>query len=137
MLVNAQLLTWKARLGVSKTWSFTSEDREKNIVGIPATVLSAKNNLALGYKPAADEKEWKRSLQVNDSTGAGIIELPGITKTKKDKTGIWYTITGKQLKDILKRYKKITIQYVSIPSDPAKAALVRVRPVFICTVSLQ
>lgn len=135
-MVNAQLIVWKAKLGNNKIWTFKGEDKEKNIVSVPGSMLAKKVSLVLGYKPAADEKEWKRTLLINDSTGAGIIELPELTKTKKDKTGIWYTITTKQLKEILLRHKKITIHYTSIPSDPAKAALVRVRPVFICTVTL-
>lgn len=135
-MVNAQLITWKAKLGTNKTWTFKGEDTKKNIVSVPRSLLAKNISLMLGYKPAADEKEWKRSLLINDSTGAGIIELPELTKAKKDKTGIWYTITAKQLKEILQRHKKITIHYRSIPTDPEKAALVRVRPVFICTVNL-
>lgn len=135
-MVNAQLIVWKVKLGENKIWTFKGDDENTKIVSVPRSMLAKKVSLALGYKPAADEKEWKRTLMINDSTGAGILELPELTKTKKDKTGIWYTITGKQLNEILKRHKKVRIYYRSIPSDPAKAALVKIRPVFICAVTL-
>ncbi|HEV7783657.1 MAG TPA: hypothetical protein VGO58_20450, partial [Chitinophagaceae bacterium] len=91
----------------------------------------------LSYTPAADEKEWVRTLMIDDSTGAGIIELPEIKSVKKSKAQITYTIPNKQLKEILAHNKKIMIYFTSIPSDPAKAALVRIRPVHICTIGLE
>ena len=135
-LANAQLISWKAKLGNSKSWSFKGEDKKKNIVRLKNSQLTTRNNFLLGYKATANEKEWKRTLQIDDSTGAGIIELPEITTTTKDKTGIWYTISAKQLKEILTHHREITIWVSSIPSDPAKAMLVRVRPVYICTLRL-
>lgn len=135
-LVNAQAISWRAKLGNKKTWEFAGEDPEKNSVQLSYSQLKSKNNFMLGYVAPADEKEWKRILQVNDAAGSAIIEIPELTKTQKDNGTIWFTIPAKQLKKILTQHKKITILVSSLPSDPEKAALVRVRPVHVCTITL-
>lgn len=134
--VNAQL-PWKIKLGSKTVLQTKNEDLIKNIVRLNSHQIGTKNKLALSYKMAADEKDWIREVMIDDSTGAGIAENTNAFQIKKNTTESSYTMSNKTLGDLLKKYKKIKIYFTSIPSDPAKAALVRIRPVHICTISLQ
>lgn len=134
--VMAQTTSWTLKIGkISK--SFSADYQRKNTLSITSLELSKKGDLLIGYKPSADEKEWKRTLLINDSTGTGIIELPELVKTKKNSSGIWFTIPNKKLKEVLSKHGKILIDCASIPSDPEKAALVRMRPLPVCAVVLR
>ena len=135
-LVNAQI-PWKIKLGSKTALQTKGEDPLKNVVTLNSHQVGIKNKLALAYKIAADEKDWIRGVMIDDSTGAGIAENATAFQIKKGVAEVNYTLSNKTFRDILKKYKKIKIYFTSIPSDPAKAALVRVRPVHICTISLQ
>ncbi len=127
-------LPWKAKLGNKIILQTAGEDASKNVVKIKASQLSSKNNFIISYIMPANEKDWVRTLMIDDSSGAGItIDPPAI---KKGKTEASFTVSGKMLKGYLSKHKKIQFFYTSIPSDPQKAMLVRVRKVHICTISL-
>ncbi len=125
---------WRIRVGGKTILHTTGEDRIKNIATIKLNQLSPKNNLTLTYKMAVKEKDWKRTLIVDDSTGAGIINNPPLVK--KGAIDASFIVNGKLLRELLLKYKKIQFSYTSIPSDPKKAMLVRVRPVHIVTITL-
>lgn len=135
-LVKAQL-PWKIKLGSKVVFQTKGEDVIKNTLKLKSSLIGTKNKLILAYKVAADEKDWIREVMIDDSTGAGIAENATAFEIKKVPTEVSYTMSNKTLKEILKKYKKIKIYFTSIPSDPAKAALVRIRPVHICSISLQ
>src|SRR5262245_47920202 len=117
-------LAWKMKLGNKTILQTAGEDAGKNIVKIKASQLSSKNNLVLSFTMPADEKDWVRTLMIDDSTGAGITIDP--PKIKKGKTEATFTLSGKKLKEYLTKYKKILFFFISIPSDPEKAMVVRV-----------
>ena len=135
-MVKAQL-PWKVKLGSKYVLQTTDEDTEKNVLVLTSSKIGTKNSLTLSYKIPADEKDWVRTVMFDDMNGSTIAENPSITIAKKGTSTVSYFITNKQLKQILKKYKKLTVYFTSIPSDPEKAAMVRVRKVHICTISLQ
>ncbi|MEQ1677694.1 MAG: hypothetical protein ABL876_13380 [Chitinophagaceae bacterium] len=47
------------------------------------------------------------------------------------------TITSAELKELFTGRSKIVFYYTAIPRDPEKAAIVRMRPIHLCTVVLQ
>ena len=57
--------------------------------------------------------------------------------TKTNPRLINFPLTNSAFKDLLVKYRKLKIYTVAIPSDPAKAAAVRVRRVHICTIELK
>jgi hypothetical protein len=127
-------LPWKIKLGSKTILQTTGVDANKNIVKIKASQLRSKNNLVLSFTMPADEKDWVRTIMIDDSTGAGVtINPPAI---KKGKTVASFTVSGKKLKEYLTKHRKIQFFYISIPSDPKKAMLVRVSKAHICTISL-
>lgn len=131
--IHAQL-AWKVKLGSKVVLQTKGENENKNKVQIKFLNTDRKSNLVFSYHPATDEKAWVRTLMVDDSSGAGIIGSPEDVAVKKTKTEICFTISNKQLREIKKTHHFIKIYYTSIPSDPAKAALVRVRKVHVCTI---
>jgi hypothetical protein len=135
-MVKAQL-PWKVKLGSKYVLQTTEEDEEKNILVIKNSKIGTKNNLTLSYKIPADEKEWVRTVMFDDMNGSTIAENSSLSVAKKGTSTISYFIANKQLSLLLNKYKKITVYVTSIPSDPEKAAMVRVRKVHVCTISLQ
>ena len=78
-------LPWKIKLGSKTILQTDGEDAGKNKVKILSTQLSSKNSFTISYTMPADEKDWTRTLMIDDSTGAGItIDPPTIKKGKTE-----------------------------------------------------
>ncbi len=135
-LVQAQL-RWTIRLGTKTILQTKGEDEINNVLKLTKDQIGDINNLTLSYRPTPDEKSWKRTVTVDDSTGAGIMEVPADNKKGKSSATICYTIPNAELKKLLLFQHTLKIYSTSLPTDPAKAALVRVRKVHISTISLQ
>ena len=133
--MNAQL-SWTIRLGSKTLLRMADEDESKNVLRLNNSQIG-KNNLTLTYRITHDEKDWKRTLMIYDTAGISGTENPMASKIKKGTVTVTYTVSNKILKELLAKYKKIKIYFTSLPSDPEKAALVRVRKVHICTVSIR
>lgn len=54
-----------------------------------------------------------------------------------DYTGKKITIPGNEIKKLLQEHKKLLFYYTAIPKDPALAAVIRVRQIHVCTVTLK
>jgi hypothetical protein len=135
-LTRAQVTSWTVRLGDKVIASFEGEDKEKNVVKLTIEQILKKKRFSVGYITPRDEKEWIRTFMINDSTGSGI-SIPKTSPAKWRGKDVRFTTQSNDLAAALSQHKKIMIYFTSIPSDPAKAALVRVRPVHICTIILE
>lgn len=116
--------SWKITFN-SRILLFTSsENAEKNKLSISKAELLNNGPLVISYsrKP---EKGWKREISVVDKSENELV--------KKGNNKV--SISSSQLKKIID--KGITTVHVyswAIPTDPKKAAVVRVRRVHLCTI---
>lgn len=93
--------------------------------------LAAGGKLQIVVKDAGNNSGWKRIFLLADDQGN---EVKTMEKNSSNGTFDW-NITD--LKDILKKYKKLTLHTYSIPIDEQQAALVRVRRFQLCTLELK
>lgn len=103
-----------------------TEDIETNVKTIPAKDLFAEDGLKIVYTEAPDAALNRSFIIMNE----GRQELLRIEK--KDTV-----ISGSALQKAVGSNRTIVIYSLAIPSDPALAATVRVRPVHLCTLILQ
>jgi hypothetical protein len=133
-LISHAQLSWKIKLGNKTILQTSGENEPSNKVRVKMSDLSNSKNLVISYHRPSNDNDWNRNLIIDDSTNAGLIIDP--PKLKRGSTEASFTITGKQLKELLKKNRVIKFQYTSIPSDPKQAMLVRVRVIHICTIYL-
>jgi hypothetical protein len=133
---SAQVTSWTMRIGDKVLRTFEGEDKEKNVVKLTIGQILKKQRFSVGYSSARDEKDWIRTFMINDSTGAGISTPRTSPATWRGKD-VRFTTPSKDIAAALSHHKKLMLYFTSIPKDPAKAALVRARPVHICTIVLE
>lgn len=104
-----------------------TEDPAKNIVTIKRSSLNKKGNLTISF--ASTDPESIRTIMSDDSARSGIKSWEKVTKP--------VTITNAALKKLVTGHSRIEFYYTAIPSDPAKAALVRVRPIHMFTLIVE
>lgn len=104
-----------------------TEDAEKNILKIKRTSLSKSGNISIAF----DKKDTAsiRTIMADDTNRSGLKSWEDVTKP--------VTITNAELQELFTGRNRIEFYYTEIPKDPAKAALVRIRPVHLCSVILQ
>jgi hypothetical protein len=107
-----------------KALNNAEENVAKNIIKIEKKLLKKSGNFIISFNNY--DTAYKRTVMINDAEGQGIINFEDVNKP--------ITISSKQLKTILNGKNKILFYYTKIPSDPSKAAIVRMRPIHICTV---
>jgi len=127
-------LPWNVSFGGKTILQTRGTDETANRVRIKTSHLSSSRNLVLSYRMPADEKDWKRTLLIDDSNNAGVLSDP--PELKRGKLTASFTISGKKLKELLTKYRVLKFRFASIPSDPKKAMLVRMSPIHICTIYL-
>ena len=101
-------------------------ESEKNSFSIKKEDLKAKGNLSVFIKDKAPQKGWVRTILVVDP------EENEIATGKGDLI----KVDNKQLAAAAK-IKTINIYTLSLPSDPAQAALVRVRRIHLATIHIK
>ena len=103
-----------------------TEDVEANRKSIPAKDLFAPDGLKIVYIEEPDAALNRSFIIMNE----GRQELLRIEKSDT-------VISGSVLQKAVGSNRTIVIYSIAIPSDPALAATVRVRPVHLCTLILQ
>jgi hypothetical protein len=117
--------TWKVTLNNKALLVTSVENPEKNKFTISRAELLKKGPLVISYTEKKPEKGWKREISVVDP-GENDLVKRGNSKV---------TITTGELKKILdKGVKTIHVYSWTLPTDPNKAAVVRVRRVHLCTI---
>jgi hypothetical protein len=100
------------------------ENVAKNVIKIKKELLKKPGNFIISFNKY--DTAYKRTVMINNADGQGIINFEDVNKP--------VIISTKQLKTILNGKNKIIVYYIKIPSDPSKAAIVRMRPIHICTI---
>ncbi len=81
--------------------------------------------LIITYTPVSKQSDWVRQFIITDSTDK---ELKKIENTAQLR------IHNSDVARLLERRDRIRIYTLSIPKDPALAAVVRVRRILLCTI---
>jgi hypothetical protein len=126
--MNNQTDNWKVFHNKNLLLSASEESEEKNRVTLSKAELSQTGVLALSYTGAALDTGWKRSFMIIDESG-------NILGEKESYYG--FKLKNADLKKLFGKGSILKIYTWAIPKDPAKAALVRVRRVHLCTVVLK
>ena len=103
------------------------EDTEGNIIKIRRSALSLSGCLTITFK--VNDGTVIRTLMADDSSRVGIKNWEKVKKT--------ISISNTDLKKLFKGRNKILLYFTEIPKDPAKAAVVRMRPLHLCTLELK
>ncbi len=98
----------------------------KNTFSLRITDMNKKGSLVLAYKEVEGEKDWVRSIMVVSPADAELASFKGTT----------VTIQNASLRSLFKKSGILKLYTMSLPSDPAKAALVRVRRIHLATITL-
>ena len=112
-------------------------NRSKNIIKIKKAHLSKQGILTVSYIKTPADSIWNRSVMLADSSGNMIGENIEAAVSENNPQLINFPLTNTIFKELLVKHKKLKIYTVAIPSDPAKAAAVRVRRVHVCTIELK
>jgi len=129
-------LPWTIRLGSKIVLQSKGEDEVKNVLSLKNSQV-LKNDLILTYRVKPDEKDWERTVMIYDPAGVNIAENPVGNTIKRGMVSRSFTINNKILKELMAKHKKIKIYFTSIPTDPEKAAVVRVKRVHIFTIAVK
>ena len=118
--------SWKV-VHNSKTRLEAKIESEKNSFAIKKEDLKAKGNLSVFIKDRAPEKGWVRNILIVDDAENEI------TSGKGDLM----KVDNRLLAKAAPKVNTIHIYTMSLPSDPAKAALVRVRRIHLATIQIK
>jgi hypothetical protein len=117
--------SWKLTHNGKLKLENTEEVPEKNVFSIRIADLSKKGALTIAYSDD-DAKSWIRTISIVDDRDTELATNKGVS----------YSIPNATLKTIFKKAGTVKVYTIAVPSDPEKAALVRVRRVHLATISL-
>ena len=101
------------------------------IISINSTLKSvASGKLSVVNNNWKKETEWKRSFSIYNEKDESIVDL------KPCKTSGKYEASLKSLLSKMNKGETYSLYTMAIPRDPKKAAVVRVRRVFVCRISI-
>jgi hypothetical protein len=129
--------TWTIRHNNKVVLTVKKENEQKNIIRIKKADLDKPGSFQVSFVKTAADSAWGRSVMITDSTGNTIAENLDAGQTAKAPIVVSFPLVNKAVKELLLKHKKIKIYTIAIPTDPAKAAAVRVRRVHVCTVELK
>lgn len=117
---------WQIFVNKVQVLQSNTEDVNANTKSVKTTDLFTADGLKIVYTEEPDAKV-NRSFIIMDDNRQELY--------RTEKSGI--VISGTELQKALGKNKTAAIYSLAIPSDPALAATVRVRPVHLCTLILQ
>ncbi|MBI5370928.1 MAG: hypothetical protein HZA79_02750 [Sphingobacteriales bacterium] len=103
------------------------EDEKKNIIQVKKAALSLPGCLTISFK--INDGTVNRTLMADDSSRVGLKSWENVKKT--------ISIKNADLKKLFNGQHKLLLYFTEIPKDPSKAAVVRMRPIHICTLILK
>ena len=104
-----------------------AENQQKN--SFTLTKSSLKNSSKLTIQLHGVDTANLVTLMANQENGNNVKEW--------EYAGKVFTISGNELKSLFNTNNKLLFYYRSIPKDPNLAAVVRIRPVHVCTILLK
>ncbi len=102
------------------------EDPQKNSFPIRIPSFNKAGLLTVVYTETPKLKDWKRTVIIVDENDNELLRKEGKT----------VNIQNEELRSFFKKAKAIEVYTMSLPADPEKAALVRVRRVHLATITL-
>lgn len=118
--------SWKLVHNGKLRMKATEETELKNSFPLRIADLNKKGALSIVYKEGDAEKDWVRTIMVVSPGDAELASFKGTT----------VSIQNAVLRSLFKKSTTLKLYTMSLPSDPAKAALVRVRRVHLATITL-
>lgn len=126
-LVSTAQLNWNISYQKKDMLKKVTENPAKNLVNIPKKSLKKSGSFIISFNNP--DTAYNYTLMVDDDNHSGIKSWDNMIKS--------VTITTSELSSIFQNNTKIHFYYTAIPKDPAKAAVVRMRPVHVCTLILK
>jgi hypothetical protein len=133
IVLNATAMTclsqnsWKIRLNDITLISAAKEDEKAHVKRIDKALLSGEGYFEVIHTNASKDKNMIRSIVFVDDADNELLRLDSVSRVK---------IPVRQLKSLFSENKRVRVFTMSLPSDPAKAAAVRVRRVHLCSLEL-
>ena len=118
--------SWKIKHNGKLLLESKEEEVEKNAFSIRIPAFSKTGALLIDYIEKPQQKEWKRTMIIVDENDSEVLRKQGRT----------VSIQNEVLRSLFKKVKILKVYTMSLPADPAKAALVRVRRVHLATVTI-
>lgn len=119
--------TWKLNLNGKNIFTAKEENEEKNKLNIKKSELSKKKDFYLTYTEKSKDDEWEREIIIFGENDHELFRQ----KSGKLK------ISNTKLLSLFKKSNTLEFYTVSLPKDPAKKAIVRVRRVHLVTLILK
>jgi hypothetical protein len=119
--------SWTVTLNKKKVFSASKEDPSGNIVRIKNADLKKSGHLVITYLEKDVKKDWQRSIILYDQADK---ELQRVASGKLD-------LSNASVAGLFRHATSISVYTVSLPTDPALQAQVRVRRVHLCTIELK
>ena len=117
--------SWKIKLNGKVLLAASVENETSNTKKVKISTLDKTGTLDILIKEGKPMEGWKRSLLFFDENDNELYRLDSTKGTTR--------IKNTQIKKRLNNSKKLKIYTVSLPTDPNKAAAIRVRRVHLCT----
>ncbi|MGZ8536807.1 MAG: hypothetical protein ACXWV9_01025 [Flavisolibacter sp.] len=118
--------TWKLNLNGKIVFTAKVESEEKNKLTIKKSDLSKKKDFYLTYTEKTKDDKWEREIMI---VGDNDHELFRHTSDK-------LKISNAKLLSLFKKSNTLKIYTISLPKDPAKRAVVRVRRVHLVSLTM-
>ena len=119
--------SWKLNLNGKNIFSSKEENEEKNKLTIKKSELSKKKDFYLTYTEKTKDDQWEREIMIVGSNDHELYRQ----KSSKLK------ISNAKLLSLFKKSNTLKFYTISLPKDPAKKAIVRVRRVHLVTLTLK
>ncbi len=118
--------SWKVVHNASTRLSANEESPEENVFSIRISDLNKTGTLTITYKANEPQADWIRTIMIVDEDDSELATNQGNT----------FRLQNAALRALFKKATTLKIYTMAIPSDPEKAALVRVRRVHLATITL-
>lgn len=125
--VMAQNSSWKITHNNKQVLKASVEDESKNVITISASELKKSGQLCVVYTDKQKQKGWKREIALFDENDTELLRHSGET----------LKVNNLKLNLLANKAKTIKIYTWSLPTDPAKAAVIRIRRVHVATIRFQ
>ncbi len=117
--------SWKVTHNGKVRLQTGEENAEGNAFAVRIADFNKTGSLSVTFTGAGNNRDWIRTIMVVDESDTEL-------ETGKGST---FSITNAKLRGLFKKSPVLKVYTMAIPSDPKKAALVRVRRVHLATIS--
>ncbi len=105
-----------------------TDDQLNKIAFLKAAGIEKNDCITITYKMENVDTGWKRTFYINDSADNNIKTI-----VLNKQTGS-VSVNASVLQEMIDKKQPVFIYTTSLPKDPSKAAVVRVRRIFLCKI---